>query len=309
MSDDAGTGSYALSDVQWWLRAEYEKHDALLTCVKQIRSQQEDRKFKDQLHASLYGQLARPGLRCGSGGGRHARPSRAQRSPEHDCAVTSKIAAKGKIRPTFTTTNGTYEDKIQAETLEAFTAGVFYQNEVYGLLTDVFRDCCTYGTGILKIYDDEDRVTVNRVYPYEVVIDDAEGRYGEPKNYYQRRYYDRVVLKAIFGKDPVKTAAIAACVRDPEDVEFHHQTAADQILVTEAWHLGETRKAKGRHVIAIDGCTLVDEVWIGRRRSRSFAGVRRTTRTASGVSASRKSFAISSARSTSSCARSNAVTT
>lgn len=255
-------------DSRWWLESEEDKHDAVLRVVRHIRQNQEYRKVQDLLHASLYGNI--PMLGFGFNGfaqrSLSATATRLSLNVVRNMvgAVTSKVASKNKPKPTFLTEGGNYDQKQKAEKLEKFVGGVFYESGVYGILPKSFRDCAVYGTGALKVYEDGSKVCVERVIPWELVIDDGESLYGEPRNIYQRKYVDRLVLKSMYADDEDKSSKIErAPALDPEDAEYAYQTTADQVLVTEAWHLSEDGKTPGRHTIVIVGCTLLDEEWEG----------------------------------------------
>lgn len=260
-------GVNSVKDAQWWLQPEGEKHERTLAVVRSIRMNQEYRKLTDLLHESLYGNM--PASSYGRGQGRKFAPL--ARLTLNVCrnmvgAVTSKIAAKNKPKPTFLTEEGNQELKEQAENLEKFVTGVFYESSAYPEIVDAFRDACIYGTGFLKAYDDDGECVLERTRPKEIVVDDGEGADGKPRNMYQRKYYDRLVLTKLaelWKCDDKVLAAIKTCEPDIEDREAGYQTTADQVLVTEAWHLGETKKTAGRHVIVIEGATLVDEEWMG----------------------------------------------
>lgn len=255
------------ADARWWLEPENEKHQRVLAVVRSIRMNQEYRKLTDLLHESLYGNM--PASAFGRGQGRKFAPAaRLTLNVVRNMigAVTSKIAAKNKPKPTFLTEEGNFELRTQAQNLEKFVAGVFYESGVYAELADCFRDACVYGTGVLKAYEEDGRCVVERVRPKEIVVDDGEGADCKPRNLYQRKYYDRLVLRALaesWGCDERVLAAIDLCPPDSEDMEAGFMTTADQVLVTEAWHLGETEKKPGRHVVVIEGATLVDEEWKG----------------------------------------------
>lgn len=239
----------------------------MLGVVRRIRMNQEYRKFQDLLHASMYGNSPVSGFGVGNAR-RFVSGSRLSLNVARNmvAAVTSKIAAKNKPKPTFLTEEGNWDLREQAEQLEKFVGGVFYESGLYAELSDCFRDACIFGTAFLKIFDDGGKVVVERVRPMEIVVDDIEAHDGKPRNLYQRKYVDKLVLKAAFanGNDAdAIAAAIECCERDPEDTEYAYNTTADQVLVTEAWHLGETDRVMGRHTMAIAGCTLVDEEWEG----------------------------------------------
>lgn len=88
----------------------------------------------------------------------------------------SKIA-QTKVRPFFTTINGTFKD-IQCVKQAQQYFDVFYDLEnVYKKVSDCFRDCCVFDTGV--IYIDEEAKTINRALPFQVYIRPAEAHYGK----------------------------------------------------------------------------------------------------------------------------------
>lgn len=260
-------------DAQWWFEPENQKHERLLAVVKDIRQNQGERKIADLLNATLYAGARVSGF--GIGGSARAHASLSSRPTLNVVrnmvsAVTSKIAAKNKPKPTFLTEDGNYELRDKAQMLEKFVSGVFYESGVYAQLTRCFRDACVYGTGVLKVSDGEGCVDVEGVSPLEVVVDDGEAHLHQPRNLYHRRYYDRLVARALWGdengdeqKKAIWMALSVQQQRDPEDIEYAYNTRADQVLITEGWHLSETKNGKGRHVICAEGVTLVDEEWEG----------------------------------------------
>lgn len=256
-------------DAQWWLQPDGEKHERVLAVVRHIRGNQEHVKLKDMLHASMYGNLPMTGFGLASAAATITGERLSLNVVRNMVgAVTSKIAAKNKPKPTFLTEEGNYEQKLQAENLEKFVGGVFYESGVYSELAECFRDACVYGTGCLKVFEEDGKVAVERVIPWELVVDDGEAMYGKPRSIYQRKYVDRLVLRHLWASgDTVEAQALAAvidvCPRDPDDTEYAYQTTADQVLVTEAWHLGEDDRTAGRHCIVIEGATLLDEEWMG----------------------------------------------
>jgi hypothetical protein len=239
------------------------KHERVLAVVRSIRMNQEYRKLNDLMNESLYSNSTPNSF--GRGGIRRFAPmTRLSLNVVRNMigAVTSKIASKSKPKVTFLTEEGNYEQREQAHNLEKFVGGVFYQASLYPELPECFRDAAKYGTTFLKAVEDEGRCGLERVNPKHIVVDDAEGEDLKPRNMYQRRYFDRLVLKELWAKDDEKLAQlIEDCPRDSDDVEAGYQTTADQVLVTEAWHLGEGKKVPGRHCIVIEGATLLDEPW------------------------------------------------
>jgi hypothetical protein len=268
----------ARESVQWQTAEKGAVHVRMLAAVRTIREEQSSEKLQDMLYASLYGNM--PALGFGLGAQRRGILGQNRLAlnviRNMVAAVTSKVAAKNKPKPTFLTEEGNYEQREKAEKLEKFTGGVFYESGVYAVLGRCFRDACVWGTGILKVYPADGRVEVERIRKPEVVVDSDEGRDGDPPNIYHRRYIDTLVLIEMAtkwakedGKSDEEIVGIVAAIRrasqarDPDDVEYTYRTTADQTLVTEGWYKAPTRDKKGRHAICIEGCDLHDEPWEG----------------------------------------------
>jgi hypothetical protein len=248
-------------DANWWLEEFADsRHEAVLNTVRAIRQNQEYRKLQDILFASLY--AGRP--ITGFGWNNQRTAAAGVRGISLNVirnmvgAVTSKIAAKSKPKPSFITEDGNFELREQAQMLEKFVGGVFYESGVYNVLAECFRDACVYGTAFLMAEEYEGDIECRRVKPHEMVADDGEG--DEPANLYRRRYIDRLDLAELH---PEHRDAILVCPRDSEDLEFGYQTTADQVLVTEAWHKGASKKSKGWYSCVIANATLEDGAWDG----------------------------------------------
>ncbi len=256
------------TDAQWWLLPEGKKHERMLSVVRAIRTEQEYRKLTDLLHESMYGNSGGTAMAFGRAalpqfmGGQSRLSLNVCRNMVS--AVTSKIAAKNKPKPTFLPDGGDYEDRENCEKLEKFVGGVFYESGVYATLTQCFRDMCVTGTGVLRATDEDGEAVLARVKQKQIVVDDDEGADMKPRSMFQRKYVDRLVAIKLWGNgDPIRERLIRDCPRDTEDIESGYRSSADQILVTEGWHLGETKKTKGRWVGAIEGLTLWDLEWEG----------------------------------------------
>jgi len=123
-------------------------------------------------------------------------------------------------------------------------------------------DGCTFGTGPVYCYrvPGEKWPRLDRIFPWEILADLADARYGEPRNLYVTRWVDRQVLAEQF---PDARAAIAAASSDTMNVDDipDYEEGQDVILVTLAWHLGPAAGKPGRFVVAVDNATLADEPW------------------------------------------------
>jgi hypothetical protein len=170
--------------------------------------------------------------------------------------VVSKII-KNNPRPTFLTAGGDFSLKRKAKQLNKFSQGLFYESNLYEVGEDVSRDACIFGTGFMKIYQENNKVKAERVLPDEIIIDDEESIYGKPRQMFHRKFVSREVLIEMFPE--AKEAIIAASEEHNESSKLESKSS-NQVACLEAWHLPSNPEAKdGRHVIAIDNRTLVDE--------------------------------------------------
>jgi hypothetical protein len=180
-------------------------------------------------------------------------------------AVVSRIT-RNKPKATVVTDGQDFSLQRRAKNLEAFIAGVFHKTKFRKKAIDAFRNCAIYGTGALKIYKNytTNEPEVEHVPPWMLVVDDTEALHGPPRNLYERRYIDREIVIQSFaeGKEDIEEL-IRKCPLETDEVQnFAHDNSADQLLVTESWHLPSSPTAKdGRHCITISNCTLVDELY------------------------------------------------
>jgi hypothetical protein len=184
--------------------------------------------------------------------------------------VASQVS-RTRPRARFLTSGGNYKQKRKAKKLTTFCDGLFSAARVYETTQQCFLDAGWGDIAGIEVFRDDDRVGVERVLCNELMIDANDGIKGKPRSMYRRKFVDRGVALAKFGKlkpgdnkgemqaADEKTAAIwNAKTADP----VHDGAASNLIELYEAWHLRSGRKAKdGRHVIAVDGQggTLIDE--------------------------------------------------
>jgi len=250
-------------DARWWLdRFEDKRYLNLGAVVERVMRQQDYRRDQDLRHARLYGNLPVLGL----GPRNYARRALVGNSSKlafnvvKSCvdAYTAKIT-KERPKVSFITSGGDWDLEEKAKGLDRFMEGQFYETGLHDLAPSVVLDSAVYGLGIVHPYITEDnRIAVERVFNWELLVDDEEAVYGKPHNIYRRKYIDRVVLEEMF---PEKRNEIATARREEDGIsEWGNDSTSDQVLVTEAWHLKSGPKATdGRHCIIISNATLFDE--------------------------------------------------
>jgi hypothetical protein len=94
--------------------------------------------------------------------------------------------AESKVRPFFTTINGTFKDIQTVKQTQHFFDIMFEEQGINKTVSDAFRDACIFDTGV--IYIDEETATVRRALPFQVYISPSEANYKNiTKCYYEQR--------------------------------------------------------------------------------------------------------------------------
>lgn len=161
--------------------------------------------------------------------------------------------------PFFCSEGGDLDLRTRLEMLNEATAGLFVATR----FDDNFAPLMVLhgallGTGHVKVYAHQGKVAVERVYPWEVFVDQLDGLYGQPRTLYQVRWLDRPVLREMFDT-PKAREAIRLAPTDRAEWAGWVQGLGEPVRVIEAWHLADSEGKGGRHVIALDNATLRDE--------------------------------------------------
>jgi len=171
--------------------------------------------------------------------------------------ATARIA-KTKTRPMFLTDGENWSYQKKAKDLTKYFDYTFEELGMYQHGRTIFRDAGILGDGFLKFYPDmyDYTVKVERVLSSELVIDEVEGIYGEPRQIHQVRNVDRSVLFDAYPKckEIIKGADLLTPNKQPSTL------SRDMVTVIESWHLRSGPNAKdGKHCITVDSGTLISE--------------------------------------------------
>lgn len=171
--------------------------------------------------------------------------------------LISKLT-QSRPAPVFLTQEGDYKERRKAKQLNNFIQGEFYQTKTYDKTAIALRDALVLGTGVLKVFSQNDKVALERVMPLELLIDHSEAIHGEPRQMYQMKLVDRAVLKA--GSPKYKAAIDTAENAYADNSADSSRTVADLVMVVEGWHLPSGPDAKdGRHIITTTSGIILDE--------------------------------------------------
>lgn len=235
-------------------------HGAVASVFNVIRNESEWLRDADEYHAALYCVTDSTGVRGSGRGSREYGPSTL---PYNVCrsavdTLQAKVSTQRPL-PQCLAQRGQWKSQKKARRMTQFLEGEFYKQKFFEKHWRGFiRDALVFKAGIVKVWTEGKRITTERVHPWELFVDDWDGRYGEPRNIYHRRSMDRGTAIALFGK----SAAIETAGRfEFDDVYDSDSTTVDRVDIIEAWHLPDPNGKGGRHAVVVQGATLLDEPW------------------------------------------------
>jgi len=245
--------------MDWWASDESEAFRRAIDCVRRIESKDSVRREDIVRQLRLYGNTDVIGYR----------PEGEYHSPRHGMslniirAVSDTIVAhisKQAPRPVFLTDEGNRALRRKAKLLTRFVDGVLYSSRVHIIAPRVAMDCVVFGTGMMKIYRCDDRIKMERTFPGELFVDPAESRDGSHTTLYQRKLIPKDSLQAAYHEH----AGIIEMIEAPKQdfIEYYDQDdLSGMVEVVEAWKLPLSEDEPGKHIIAIEGATLLFEDW------------------------------------------------
>lgn len=251
---------------QWWSLKDADLHAGVTSVVADLDGV-DTRRINDNLKwARLYGNREILGTRPGQTRRTVVEPGKPTGftfNVIRSCVDTA-VAKIGQNRPKpmFLTEDADVSLQGRAKRLSKYIEGVFYDGQAYEVAQKAFRDSTVFGTGIVHLFWDEDskgraRLRFERVLPDELLVDEEEGRYGEPSQLHRRKWILRDRLVELFPKSEREISAAKGTQTDTTSPR-----AVDHIEVIESWHLPSAPGAgDGRHAICIDGATLFSEKW------------------------------------------------
>lgn len=248
----------------WWkARSKAELSSQVIETAAFLKEQQQYRYRQASIHARMYGNLPLANY-AGSNLTKMSSPNtlpvdRPTMNVVQSCVDTlvSRIS-QSKPKPLFLTDNGEYKQRNLAKQLNQFIAGEFYQTDAYELGETILRDSSILGSGVIHVYENDEKVCLERVLLTELMVDANDAFYGTPRSMYRFKLVDRSVIAEAIPK--YRSQIEAAEQAYPDDSGDSQRTMSDQIMIVEAWHLPSGPEAgDGRHVICCTAGTLCDE--------------------------------------------------
>ncbi len=248
-------------DYEWWNKPKNNAHESIVGVIQRIDNAQGYKYDQNLHHLRLYSNFAATSL-SSSG---YSVPSTDARIKMNliKSVVDSATSRIGTVRPRplFLTDKGSWSQQKKAKGLNKFVMGLFHHLRQYELGLKVFKDAAIFGLGIQHITTTTDhRIHIERVFPNELIIDDVEAKYGEPRSMFRHKEIGSYQLARLY---PEHKAAIESSGFVRQDgYGYGYDQGFHPISWVEAWHLPSGPGANdGRHVICTSGATLVDEPW------------------------------------------------
>lgn len=180
----------------------------------------------------------------------------------------AKIAGKQRPRAQFCCSEADWSIRRRAKKLEKYVDAVMLQRQggqldAFGVGLLYFRDLCVADSAWLKVWADrvQKKVCIQRVLPWEILVDPNEARYGEPQNLFHVYGYDRYKLAAEFPtrrREIMEAKGLDEDVNDGSEAGMLHGYGADtarMIKIREAWHLPPGPDSPGKHSLVINTTT------------------------------------------------------
>lgn len=255
-------------DFVWWNKGD-KAHESLNAMVDKIHSRQASRRAKLAHYLRLYGDReisgytangsARSHPKLGLGSSLVTERRRLSLNVVRNMVDSfSSIQSKGRPRASYMTDAGDWSLQMQAKKREKFVAGILHKSRGYQLRDRAIKCAALTGDGFVRVMDYHGEVRLEFVFPGEILVDDADGLYGEPRSLFREKVIDRQVALGLW---PGSKRAIMDAPQ-PEAHSFGRDQVSDQIVVREAWHLPSYPGCKdGRHAIVIQGDTLLSEAY------------------------------------------------
>lgn len=256
-------GQKSKTAAYWWLEPDENIYNAVQQTITNIESQQSLLRNLRISFARLYGNYELLGYPYLSAGGSNTFN---QNTTSNRIAInviqsvidtcSAKIAKNQPKISCVTTGSDDYFLKLRATKLTKYLSGLFKQSGIYENAEAVFRDACVVGNGYLKIFEDEGQIKTEWCAIGEVVVDELDGMYQDPRSIHQIRLLPRDSLLFRF---PDKAEMIEQAQSESLG-KMVISTTTDLIRVIESWHLPTTQDSgDGKHCISLTSGTVFSE--------------------------------------------------
>ena len=267
----SGRNNFEAPDSCWWLAPDSDRPRMAQAWTARHWRNLDDMRQRMLTNARLYGNMPLAGLTPKSYRSTSSLVKTNQLSLNVVKAVCDSYVAlltDEKPKVTFLTTGGDWKTQKKAKALEKFVDGVFYEAELYDSADLIALDSAVFGTAVVKNYVDEDekQICIERVFPWEIVVDDEEAMRGKPTTIGHVTWVDRRALMAAYPELAEKIRFANTSWMSAEAVATDVEQGNTQVALIELWHLGKG----GMHIMQVGDVELVAEKYTKKKSPLEF---------------------------------------
>jgi hypothetical protein len=260
--------AYPAADVDTnddWVQV--QRANSLVNYAKSLEEDQKDIHLLNLWHYQLYSNRFLSSFDWGTGSFTQASLQPVSRTTDNVIlqVVDGLIAEIGKARPKAKPVlfGASYKDNQAARKLDKFLYGEFIRNNIYEEAKLVLLNSFICGFGCAKVeIEDSDkvgaRVKIRSIFPDDVLIDNQEfNNTGGVYTFVHRRVLPAKTVKATYTNltdEQIRNATSSTAYTT------YRSTGTDWVVVVEGYRVA-TDEYPGRHMIAIQGAVIKDEVW------------------------------------------------
>jgi hypothetical protein len=185
--------------------------------------------------------------------------------------MQAKLARQMPL-PSAQTVGADFIQRDRAKRFDRFLNGAFSVASYAKTYPQLLLDVLVFGTAAVNVYVQDGVVCIERLPIFDILVSEAEARYGLPRCLYHRYYIDRSVVMDLFGVDDSnlygskkdRISAIQSSPRPADDDSNYVNSGrySDQILVYQATHLASGPDADdGQRVISLRTGSLQVQKW------------------------------------------------
>lgn len=257
-----------VSRADWWdpdsgqdldeEQREKQRANSLIGCARNLETVQQEVHEQNLMNAQLYSNREMAAFDWGNGALHRASLSPLNHTGENLVlsVVDTLVSQVGKQRPKAkpVTRGASWKMRRHARRLDKFLYGEFTRLRAYEIGKRVFRDACIFGFGCVYVtIDDEDRLSAERVFPDEILVDQMEvvacGRF---RHIYRRRVLPVEVVAEMFKCDEEE---LRECAKKSETYLEYRAVGKGYCVLVEGWQL------PGRYVAAVADKILQEKEW------------------------------------------------
>jgi len=189
--------------------------------------------------------------------------------------VQARIGAVSEPKLQFVTSDATWSVRRRGQKLDQFVDALALQDcgqysTVHELRCGILRDACIFGIGWAQVDADYEmgRVITERCFPWEVMVDSRDARYGQPTTWVRTCTVNKSSLKRWFPahKDKINIAQESSDIELEVELGLSQRTTplkSDIVRCFHLWRLADGPDSPGDHIFLLDDGAVIleDEPW------------------------------------------------